>query len=182
LRDTGCNIYTLKYPGTYAEPGFFGYDTVVKSIRDAIGLLNELPLVIVTYSFSTAFIHAALEGLDADHIECIYYFSPIFDLGPSITSNFLEDIAPMVAQGEVHMARDQFSQIIDVDKNTLAGKFLQNLQLLDRKGIRQEIYIGMKDQVIDIGHILSHVQTAAGENIKLHVREVAGHKLDELWG
>ena len=183
LKKLGFNMYSAVYPGSHGGEGIFNPESVDKMIEIIANYINEqkLPVLLITYSFSTYFILSKLKKFNK--LMGVLLFSPIMDVHKSIKPNFIQDLVEISKSEGFNIDINSWKNYVN-DNNRKFEENYNNL-LKNNTDIPLVFAIGDNDPVINLpilNGFLNKYITTEGYNkiIKINV-ENGVHKLDTLY-
>jgi len=184
LKKLGFNIYTISYY-EIQDKQTFGFESSVEQINKALGKLNNLPLLIISYSYSTILVTKSM-CKNMDNIMGIFFFSPIFDLKHSLQVDFLADLKIMIDKKEIIVNKNAFDLITQKNIITAIKLYKKDIQLILKKHIPLIYIFGDRDVVIKTNLVKSVVNEIQKEQnkfnqIKILKTKYGNHKLDSLY-
>ncbi len=183
LKKLGFNIYSVVYPGSHGGEGTFSPESTDRIIEESAKYINKqkLPVLLVTYSFSTYFILSKIK--EFNKLMGVLLFSPIMDVHKSIKSDFVKELEEISKSEGFNIDIKSWRQFV----KKLDNKFESNYQKLLNQNINVPLVyaIGDKDPVINlpiVNNFLDTFRRESGYNriFKINVPEGL-HKLDTLY-
>lgn len=183
LKRLKYNIYSVVYPGSHGGNGLFSPKSVENIIEETAKFTNDqkLPVLLVTYSFSTYFILSKINKFKK--VIGVLLFSPIMDVHMSIKSDFISELDVISKSEGFNIDLDSWKNFVSKLDNNFELNYRRLLQKNDNVPLLYAI--GEKDTVINlpvVNGFLDKYRDEFGYNriFKMNVPEGI-HKLDSLY-